>query len=175
MKSLDGGPGAFRGYHRYIAKTERLLIRAINHDINLCDIAISGKQIFQFVLCKGRGDVFNIYPGGHNSVQSLSQIFFRVAYPVEPLSFKFVLNHPPPPLFESICDGPGKEPDLFEQLDDCQTDEFKSFHSRGFGFNSPQSARCGKKRPTCHDFGFCESFFMTETSGLVLCFSSSWQ
>jgi len=31
-----------------------------------------------------------------------------------------------------------------------------------------------EKMRTGHHFGFCESCLVTETSGLVLCFSSSW-
>lgn len=66
-------------------------------------------------------------------------------YPVEPFGFKFVSRHPLPFLPDGIRDGSGKEPDLFEQLDDGQTNEFQIFHSNGFGFNFPQSTRCGKK------------------------------
>lgn len=43
MKSLNGGPGAFRCYHCYVAQTLWLLRSAINYDIHLCDIAVNGK------------------------------------------------------------------------------------------------------------------------------------
>jgi hypothetical protein len=44
----------------------------------------------------GCGDIINMYFGGHNRFPSFSQIFFRVAYPVEPLGFKFISSYPPP-------------------------------------------------------------------------------
>jgi len=72
-----------------------------------------------------RDEAVKAYFGGHHgSVRSLSEIFIRVAYPVEAFGFKFVSNHPP--LFSpgGFCDGSGKEPDLLEQLDDSETDEF---------------------------------------------------
>jgi hypothetical protein len=65
-----------------------------------------------------------MYFSGHNRFQSLSQIFIRVAYPIQPFGFKFVANRPPPFLPDDIRNGSGKEPDLFEQLDDSETDEF---------------------------------------------------
>lgn len=86
-----------------------------------------------------------MYFSGHYHFQSLSKIFFRVAYPVEPLRFSLILNDPLSPLFDSICDGSGEEPDLFKQLDEYQTDEFQFFHSHDFGVNFPQGARDGKK------------------------------
>jgi hypothetical protein len=56
-----------------------------------------------------------------------------------------VSSQRPPFLPGGICNGSGKEPDLFKQVDDGQTDEFQNFHSNDFGFNSPQSARGGKR------------------------------
>ena len=111
--------------------------------------------------------------GGHNSVQSPSEIFFRVAYSIKPFGLKFVLNPPLTFLSDHICDGSRKEPGLFEKLDDGQPEELQIFHANDFSFNFPQSALCGKKRRAGQDFGFCESFYITETSGLVLCFNSS--
>lgn len=75
----------------------------------------------------------------------ISQIFIRVAYPVEPLGFKFVSSHPPPLLPGSICDGSGKGPDLSGKLDNDQADEFQMVHWGDQGFSSPQNARCEKK------------------------------
>jgi hypothetical protein len=124
IQSLKGGPCAFRGNHSDEAQTPWLLTSAIKDEINLGDIAISGEQILQLAFGRGRGDVFNVYFGGHNSIQSLSQVFVRVADSVEPFGFTFVSNHSQPFLPDRRGDGSGKEPDLFEQLDDGQANEF---------------------------------------------------
>ena len=71
---------------------------------------------------------FAAHSPGANS-QSLPEIFRRVAYPVEPLGFKFVLNQQPPPLPDGIRDGLREQPDLFEQLDGCHANEFQYVHS----------------------------------------------
>jgi hypothetical protein len=63
---------------------------AFNYNINLGNIAMSGKQIPQLIFGRGRGNVFDIYFVGHNRFQSLSQIFFRVADAVELFGFEFV-------------------------------------------------------------------------------------
>jgi hypothetical protein len=51
-------------------------------------------------------------------------ILRRVAYPVEPLDFKFVLNHPQSPLLDGIGNVLGEQTDLLDQLDDGQANEF---------------------------------------------------
>jgi hypothetical protein len=89
--------------------------------------------------------IFKFNFGAHDSVQLLSEIFIRVAYPVEAFGFKFVSNDPLSFLPGGLCDGSGKEPDLFGQLNNGQADEFQNFHSDGFGFNFPHSARGEKK------------------------------
>jgi hypothetical protein len=80
-----------------------------------------------------------------SSLSIISQIFIRVAYPVEPFGFEFVSNHPPPFLPGSICDGSGKEPDLSGKLNNDQADKFQMAHWGDQGFSPPQNARCGKK------------------------------
>jgi hypothetical protein len=128
MKGLNGGACAFRGHHGDETETPRLLTSAIKRDIHLGHIAVSGKQILQFVFGRGRGDIFNVYFGSHNSIQSLSEIFIRVAYPVEPFGFKFVSIHPPPFSPGGFCYGSGKEPDLSGQLNNGQAEEFQFSH-----------------------------------------------
>jgi hypothetical protein len=128
MKSLDGGPSAFRGNHGYEAEAAPLLMGAFNHDINVCDIAVSGKELLELALCGGCGDIINMYFGGHNRFQSLSQIFIRVAYPVEPFGFKFVSSHPLTFLFNGHRDGLRQQPDLFGKLNNGQADEFQMVH-----------------------------------------------
>ena len=145
MKSLNGGPCAFRSDHGYEAEIAGLVTSAIEHNIYLCDIAISGKAFLQLVFGRGWSNVFNVYFGGHNGVQSLSQIFVRVTYPVEPFGFEFVSGHPMPLVFNSERNGLRQQPDLFGKLGNGQADEFQSVHSDGLYFNSPQSARGGKK------------------------------
>jgi hypothetical protein len=145
MKSEHGGPCAFRGYHGYEAQTLWLLTSATQHDIHLYHIAVCGEDLLQFSFGRGGGDVFNVYFGAHNSTQSLSQVFVRVAYPVEPFGFRFVSNHSQPFLPCRSGNGLGQAPDLFEQLDDGEADDSQSFHTIEFGFNFPQSGRCGKK------------------------------
>jgi hypothetical protein len=56
--------------------------------------------------------------------QSLPQILRRVPYPVEPLDFKFVSNHPTPPLLDGICNVLGNQAGLLDQSDDGQANEF---------------------------------------------------
>jgi hypothetical protein len=128
MKSMNGGSCALRGYHGDEAKAPRLLTRAIKHHIHLGHVAVSAKQCLQFVFRRGRGDIFNVYFGIHKSIQSLSEIFIRVAYPVEPFGFKFVPCYQPSILPGGIGDGSGKEPDLFGQLNHGQADEFQFSH-----------------------------------------------
>lgn len=62
--------------------------------------------------------------GGDRGVQSLSEIFIRVADAVEAFGFLFFVSQRLAFLPDRIRDGYGKEPDLFEQLDDGETDEF---------------------------------------------------
>jgi hypothetical protein len=52
-----------------------------------------------------------------------------VAYPVEPLGFKFLLNHPQPPLLDGIRDRLGKEADLFDQQKDRQANVLQYVHN----------------------------------------------
>jgi hypothetical protein len=66
------------------------------------------------------------------SFQSLSQILCRVAYPVEPFDFKFVLNCLPPPLLDGFHERLGKEPDLLDQSEDYQANEFQYVHKAVF-------------------------------------------
>jgi len=56
-------------------------------------------------------------------LKSLPKILRRVAYPVEPLSFKFVQNDLPLSLLDGIRDRLGKQPDLFDQLEEGQANE----------------------------------------------------
>jgi hypothetical protein len=144
-KSLNGGPGAFGSDHSYEAKATRLLIGAFHHNIDIRDIAVSGKDLLQFFFGRGGSDVFNIYFVGHNGVQSPSLIFIRVTDAVEPFDFEFVSSHRLPLLFNSRRDGLRQQPDLFGKLGNGEADEFQSVHSDGPGFNFPQSARSGKK------------------------------
>jgi len=53
-------------------------------------------------------------------IKSLPKILQRVAYPVEPLGFKFVQNDLPPSLVDGIRDRLGKQPCLFDQLEAVQ-------------------------------------------------------
>ncbi len=55
--------------------------------------------------------------------KSLSTILRRVAYPVEPFDFKFVQNALPPPLLGGNRERLGKQPDLFDQLEEGQANE----------------------------------------------------
>ena len=91
-----------------------------------------------------RGEGF-IYFGGHKCVQSLSEVFIRVAYPVEPLSFTFVSSQPQAFLPGGIGDGPGQEPDLFGHMNHGQADEFQNFHVNDSRFNFRQSVPSGKR------------------------------
>ena len=43
----------------------------------------------------------------------------------------FTPRHPPPPVPDGIRDRLGQEPDLFDQLDEGQADEFKDVHKAG--------------------------------------------
>ena len=61
--------------------------------------------------------------------KSLPEIFRWVAYPIEPFGFKFALSDLPPPLFDGNRDRLGKQPGLFEQVDDDQENEFQCVHS----------------------------------------------
>jgi len=58
-------------------------------------------------------------------IKSLSKILRRVAYPVEPLGFKFVSNRQPPPLLDDIRDRLGKKP---TPSDYCQANELQRIH-----------------------------------------------
>ena len=57
-----------------------------------------------------------------------TKILRRVAYPVKPLGFNFVSNYPPLPLLDGIRDRLGKEPSLFDQLEDRKANEFQRVH-----------------------------------------------
>jgi hypothetical protein len=61
-------------------------------------------------------------------LKSLPKILRRVAYPVEPLGFKFVQNDLPPSLACGIRDSLGKQAGLFDQLEDGQANEFHCVH-----------------------------------------------
>src|SRR6266516_4767478 len=62
-------------------------------------------------------------------LESLAKILRRVAYPVEPFGIKSVQNVLPPPLLDGNRDRLGKQPGLFDQLDDCQANELQSVHN----------------------------------------------
>jgi len=53
-------------------------------------------------------------------LKSLPKVLQRVAYPVEPFGFMFVQHDLPPSLLDGIRDRLGKQPDLFDQLEDGQ-------------------------------------------------------
>ena len=57
-----------------------------------------------------------------------SAILRRVAYPVKPLRFKFVSNHPLSPLPDGIHESLGKVQNLFNQLADRQANKLKFLH-----------------------------------------------
>src|SRR5947207_667917 len=61
---------------------------------------------------------------------SLPKIFPRVAYAVESFGFKFVQDGLPPPLLEGNRDRLGKQPSLFDQVDDCPTHKLQCVHGR---------------------------------------------
>jgi hypothetical protein len=60
--------------------------------------------------------------------KSFPEILGRVAYPVEPFGFMFVPLDPLPPMLDGITDRLGKQPDLFDQLDDGQANELQDVH-----------------------------------------------
>jgi hypothetical protein len=61
-------------------------------------------------------------------LKSLPKILQRIAYPVEPLGFKFVPNNPRPSLLDGIRDRLWKGPNLFDQLEDGQANELQGVH-----------------------------------------------
>ena len=67
--------------------------------------------------------------------RSLSKILVRIAYSIQPFDFKFVQHGLPPPSLDGIGDRLGKQPGLFDQLDECQVDEFQCVHGCGQGFS----------------------------------------
>jgi len=62
-------------------------------------------------------------------LKCLPKILRRVAYPIEPFGVKFVPNDLPPPLLDRNHDRLGKQPGLFDQLDDCQANELQCVHN----------------------------------------------
>jgi hypothetical protein len=63
-----------------------------------------------------------------NRFQSFSQIFVRVANPVEPFGFPFVSSYPPSFLFNGHTDGSRQQPDLFGKLNNGLAGEFQEAH-----------------------------------------------
>jgi hypothetical protein len=61
-------------------------------------------------------------------LKSLSKILRRVANPVEPLNFMFVQHDLPSPFPDGIRDRLGKQPRLFNQLDDGQANKLQYVH-----------------------------------------------
>src|SRR5882672_12859810 len=61
-------------------------------------------------------------------IKSLAKILPWIAYPVESFGFACVKHDPPPPLPGGVRGGLGKEPGLFDQLDDGQANEFQCVH-----------------------------------------------
>src|ERR1044072_8262873 len=59
------------------------------------------------------------------NAHSFPNVFRRVADPVEPFGFKLVKNELPPPLLTGIGERPGKQPGLFDQVDESQTNELQ--------------------------------------------------
>ena len=76
------------------------------------------------------GGFMNVLPPAFDrgAQRSLSKILRRVAYPVEPFGFMFVQHDPPPALPGGVRGGLGKEPGLFDRLDDGQANEFQCVH-----------------------------------------------
>jgi hypothetical protein len=67
-------------------------------------------------------------------LKCLPKILRRVAYPIEPFGFKVVPNVLPPPLLDGNHDRLGKQPGLFDQLEDRQANEFQCVHNDMFIF-----------------------------------------
>ena len=57
-----------------------------------------------------------------------STILRRVAYPVEPFDFEFIQDDLLPPVPGGRRNGSGKQPDLFDETDDCQGDLVQFVH-----------------------------------------------
>ena len=77
--------------------------------------------------------------------QSLSKVFFRIAYPVEPFGFKFVSSRPLFFSFESHREGLRQRTDIPGKLNNREAEEFQMVHWGDQHFSSPQNARYGKK------------------------------
>ena len=60
--------------------------------------------------------------------RSLSQIFQRIAYPVEPFGFSFIQDSLPPALLEGIRNSLGQQAGLFNQFDDGPANSFEWVH-----------------------------------------------
>ena len=58
----------------------------------------------------------------------LSTILRRVAYPVEPFDFAFIQDDLLPPLPDGRRNGLGKQPELFDEVDDRQENWFQFIH-----------------------------------------------
>lgn len=73
-------------------------------------------------------------------INSLPSILRRIADPVEPFGFTFVKNELQPPLLDGIGERLGKQPDLFDQLDEGQANKLQWVHRpmQQFSLNSPQ-------------------------------------
>ena len=60
--------------------------------------------------------------------ESLPTILRRVAYPIEPFRFEFVPDDLSPPVLAGIGERSGKQPGLFNQVDDCQANDLQRSH-----------------------------------------------
>jgi hypothetical protein len=69
---------------------------------------------------------------GHQSLvhapESFANVFRRVADPVEPFGFLLVKNELSPPLLTGIGERSGKQPGLFDQVNEGQTNELQRVH-----------------------------------------------